>query len=128
MCFSSRLGLVFPSTIHGFFCFSDYGFAGFLRFLPYRLGGLFCFFANGFGSLLCFLSCCFHSVFNCFPCFLRSVLYVLNHAVLAEGSQRARGNQSSNQIHDFHVPFLQLILFYYGIECSSPSARTTNAR
>ena len=43
------------------------------------------------------------------------MLYVLNHAVLAERSQRSRRNQSSNQTRNFHIPFLLLIPSYYRI-------------
>ena len=71
----SRLGRFVACAVHRFLCFSDYGLAGFFRFLAYGFGSLFCFFANRFSSLLCFLTYCFQSVFNCFPCFLRAVLY-----------------------------------------------------
>ena len=83
--FAGRLGRLLACAIHGF-----------LRFLAYGLSSLFCFPANRFGSLLCFLACCFQSVFDCFSCFLRAVLYVVNNAVLAERSQRGHRNESSD--------------------------------
>src|SRR5205814_2905245 len=107
---SSSPGCFLICVIYGFLCFSRYGFAGFFRFLPYGLRSLFCFFADRFSSLFCFLTYCFQSVFDCFPCFLRAVLYVLNHTLLDKRSQRRRRNQSSNQTRNFHVPFLLLIL------------------
>ena len=66
---------VIAGAIHGLFCFCCH-----------RLGSLFGFLTNRLSSLLCFLTCGFQPVFNRFPCFLRAVLYVLNYAVLAEGS------------------------------------------
>jgi hypothetical protein len=78
-------GCFLARAIHGFFCFPDHGLAGFFRFL-----------ANRFSSLFCFLTYCFESVLNCFACFLRAVLDVLNYAFLAERSQRDRRNESSN--------------------------------
>src|ERR1700747_2102006 len=96
MCSSSSLGRFFAGAIHSFLCLSGYGFACFFRFLAYRLGSLFCLFANRFSSLLCFLTYCFESVFNRLACFLRAVLYVLNHALLAKRSQGCRCNQSTN--------------------------------
>src|SRR5215831_18299454 len=125
---SSTPGCFFACAINGLLCFSGHGLAGFFRFLAYGLGSLFCFLANRFSSLLCFISCCFPSVFNRLPCFLRAVLYVLNHALLAERGQGTRRNQSSNQTRNFHVPFLRLITSYYWIESGGVIARTSNAR
>src|SRR5262245_18089181 len=99
MRFSSRLCCFLACAVH---CF--------LRFCRYRLSSLFCFLANGLSSFFCFLTCSFQAVLNCSPCFLRTVLYILNGALLAERSQCGRRNQSSNQIRNFHLPLLLLIL------------------
>src|SRR5262249_15889468 len=126
MRLSSRLSRFFARAIHGFVGFSSYGFAGFFCLLASGLRSLFCFFANRFNSLLCFLTCSFHSFFNCFACFLRAVLFVLNDAVLAKRSQRNCRKQSSNQARDFHILFLLVTPFYYCIGLGSVIARTSN--
>src|SRR6516165_10630753 len=91
-------------------CFLACAIDGFLRFLAHGQDSLFCFLANRFSSLLCFLTSRLESVLNCFSCFLRIVLYVLNHAVLSERSERSRYDQSNNHTRNFHIPFLLLIL------------------
>jgi hypothetical protein len=80
------------SGFDSFLRFSGYGLAGFLSFLAYGLASLFCFLPDGFGRLLCFLTYRLESVLNCFPCFLRAVLYVLNYRFLTNRAQQCDCN------------------------------------
>src|SRR5947199_9889927 len=97
-----------------FLGFSGYGLAGLLGFpsdrlsslfgfLAYGLGSLFGFLAYGLGSLFGFLPDGFGRLLNCFPCFLRAVLYFLTYPFLTKNRQHSGCNQRDDQARDSHV-------------------------